>query len=149
VNARILIVDDDPVYRKLLAMGLEFAEFEVSTAKNGADAKNVLERVTPDVIVVDMLMPVLDGLGFIHWLKGEAGMETPVILLSSLDSRTFAVEALVAGAADVVLKPVGLDEIVDKIRALVPAEETSRTDVAEPPAESSQEDVEPEAVLEP
>ncbi len=72
------------------------------------------------MIIVDMLMPLMDGLRFLHWLRQEAKLETPSLVLTSLDNRGLSVEALVAGATDVIVKPVSLPLLLKKLGALVP-----------------------------
>jgi len=78
-------------------------------------AADLLQNHTPDVLLVDMLMPVMDGLRFLHWLKNEAKLNIPTLVLTCLDGRSIAVDALVAGASDVLIKPITLEALVDKI----------------------------------
>ena len=115
-----MVVDDDPMYVELLTYGLERAGYETVAARNGADAAAVIENKRPDAILVDLLMPVMDGMKFLTWLTEKAKLEIPTLILTSLDDRAFVVDALVAGAADVVLKPVSLETLLEKLSAILP-----------------------------
>jgi DNA-binding response OmpR family regulator len=117
-NGRILVVDDDPVYRELLTIALSAEGYTVLLAENGLEAKGLLEDEKVDLIVVDMLMPLMDGLRFIHWLRKEHGGTSPVLVLTSVDNRALSVEAMVAGATDVVVKPVSLPALLKKVSDL-------------------------------
>src|SRR2546425_11492747 len=111
----VMVVEDDEVYRELLVLGLALEGFEAIPAENGAVAADLLQNHTPDVLLVDMLMPVMDGLRFLHWLKNEAKLNIPNLVITCLDGRSIAVDALVAGASDVLIKPITLEALVDKI----------------------------------
>ena len=114
----VMIVEDDEIYRDLLVLGLNSEGYETIAAENGAAAIDLLGKKVPDVLLVDMLMPVMDGLRFLHWLKDDAKLSIPALVLSCLDGRSFVVDALIAGASDVLIKPVTLETLVDKISAL-------------------------------
>jgi len=122
VNATIMVVDDDPMFRDLLTYGLEKSGYDVVTATNGADAASILEKTRPDVLIVDMMMPVMDGLRFLEWLKDKARLEIPTMLLTCLDDRALFVQALVTGAEEVILKPVGLEVLLEKLRSILGGE---------------------------
>ncbi len=114
----VMIVENDEVYRELLVLGLESEGFDTVTAENGAVAVELIGKKAPDLLLVDMLMPVMDGLRFLHWLKDEAKLSIPALVLTCLDGRSSGVDALVAGASDVLIKPVTLETLVDKISSL-------------------------------
>lgn len=116
---RILVVEDDQVYRELLAFGLTVRGYVVYVAEHGARAMEVIEEAAPHVVLVDLLMPVMDGLRFLDWLRKESGLRVPSLVLTCMDSKSFAVDALVAGATDVLNKPVDLDLLVRKIEAIL------------------------------
>ena len=122
MKATIMVVDDDSMFRDLLSFGLEREGYGVVTATNGADAASILEKTRPDVIIVDMMMPVMDGLRFLEWLKDKARLDIPTLLLTCLDDRALFVEALVAGAADVILKPVSLEVLLEKLSSILGGE---------------------------
>ena len=117
-----MVVDDDSMFRDLLTYGLEHNGYEVVTATNGADAAAILEKSRPDAMIVDMMMPVMDGLKLLVWLKEKAKLEIPTLLLTCLDDRALFVEALVAGAADVILKPATLDVLLEKLSSILSGE---------------------------
>jgi len=119
VRKRVLVVDDDAVYRELLSIGLGAGGYEILVAENGIEAKKIVGAEAVDAVIVDMLMPLMDGLRFIDWLRKEARNEVPVLVLTSVDDRALSVEAMVAGATDVVVKPVGLPQLTQRLGALL------------------------------
>lgn len=141
-----MVVDDDSMFRDLLTYGLEEDGYDVVTATNGADAASILEKTRPDVLIVDMMMPVMDGLRFLEWLKEKARLEIPTLLLTCIDDRALFVEALVAGAEEVILKPVGLDILLEKLRLILGGEMEAG---GAPEAEVREEDHDPDLVSEP
>lgn len=112
---RLLVVDDDGVFRQLLRTVFESCGYEVRVAENGARGLAVMETWRPDLVLLDIRMPVLDGLKFLDILREERGDTTPVLVVTSLNDRSLAVNALVAGASEVLLKPVKLQSLRDKI----------------------------------
>ncbi len=140
-----MVVDDDVMFRDLLAYGLEHDGYEVVTATNGADAAAILQKMQPDAIIVDMMMPIMDGLKFLVWLKEKAKLQIPTLLLTCLDDRALFVDGLVAGAADVILKPVGLDVLLERLSSIL----SGQMGAGGPPeAEDSEEAHEPDPVPE-
>ena len=116
---RILVIDDDPVYRELLSIALTGEGYGVMLAEHGQAAKEILEREDVQIIILDLLMPLMDGLRFLNWLRQDARIEVPTLVLTSMDSRELSVEALVAGATDVIVKPVSLPMLLKKISAVL------------------------------
>lgn len=116
---RVFVVEDDDIYRELLAFALSHQGHQVYVAENGSRAVELIDNAEPDIILLDMLMPVMDGLTFLHWLRDERQDVTPVLVLTCLDDRALVVEALVAGASDVLIKPVNLDTLTRKIESLM------------------------------
>ncbi len=140
-----MIVDDDSMFRDLLTYGLEHDGYEVVTATNGADAAAILQKMQPDAIIVDMMMPIMDGLKFLVWLKEKAKLQIPALLLTCIDDRALFVDGLVAGAADVILKPVGLDILLERLSSIL----SGQMGAGGPPeAEDSEEAHEPDLVPE-
>jgi DNA-binding response OmpR family regulator len=115
----ILIVEDDQVFRHLLAVGLTDAGYDVVSAEPGARAMELLASLRPHVILLDLLMPVMDGLRFLHCMKDASPPPIPTLVLTCLDDQSFAVAALLAGATDILLKPVNLDLLTTKISDLL------------------------------
>lgn len=115
---KILVVDDDVVFRELLTWGLKSAGYDALGADNGREAVPVIEKGTPDVIILDLLMPEMDGLRLLNWMKDEAQLSIPTLVLTGIEDRAFAVDALVAGATDVLVKPVELQTLLEKLERL-------------------------------
>ena len=116
---RILVIDDDPVLKRVIAMGLGKSGYEVTTVGNGEEAMEVLKSSVFDVIMVDMMMPFMDGLRFLSWLRGTAGIQTPVLVQTSLARQKIEDDVRAAGAQDLIIKPARLPELLEKIRKLV------------------------------
>jgi CheY-like chemotaxis protein len=114
---KILVVDDDAVYRELLLRALSGIGYETAGAENGIRALSLVPAFRPDLILVDIRMPLMDGLRFLRRLREGEHRAVPAIVLTCVDSRTLALEALVAGANEVLLKPASLDLIGEKVES--------------------------------
>ncbi len=108
---RVLVVDDDASIRELLATALEDDGYEVVPARNGQDALAVCERWRPDVIVLDLMMPIMDGWTFAKRLRERD--EIPIVVLSA--ANDLARHAKSVGATEVVGKPFDLDQLLPKV----------------------------------
>ena len=118
---KILIVDDDPLMPLLLQHHLERAGYQVISAQNGRQALEVAARELPQLIVMDIMMPELDGLTAVRQLKkNEATKEIPVIVIATSAHRMVQQEAEVAGAAAFLMKPFGPAQLLADIRRLIP-----------------------------
>ncbi len=117
-EARLLVVDDEPNIRELLSTSLRFAGFEVHTAADGEQALAVAEKVRPDLLVLDVMMPGLDGFAVTRRLR-ERGRDTPVLFLTAKDDVADRVNGLTVGGDDYVTKPFSLEEVVARIRAIL------------------------------
>jgi len=117
-EARLLVVDDEPNIRELLSTSLRFAGFEVHTAPDGQQALTVAEKVRPDLLVLDVMMPGLDGFAVTRRLR-ERGRDTPVLFLTAKDDVADRVAGLTVGGDDYVTKPFSLEEVVARIRAIL------------------------------
>jgi len=117
-EARLLVVDDEPNIRELLSTSLRFAGFEVHTAEDGHEALRQAERVRPDLLVLDVMMPDLDGFAVTRRLR-ERGRDTPVLFLTAKDDLADRVQGLTVGGDDYVTKPFSLEEVVARIRAIL------------------------------
>jgi two-component system response regulator MprA len=115
---RILVVDDEPAVRESLASSLAFEDYEIDTAVDGLDALDKLDRVKPDLIVLDILMPRMDGLTTCRRLRVR-GETLPVLMLTARDTIGDRVTGLDAGADDYLVKPFELDELLARVRALL------------------------------
>jgi DNA-binding response OmpR family regulator len=118
----ILIADDDPLLRTLVEHKLSLAGHRVIAAEDGAQALAEIGRLKPDLVVLDAMMPVLDGFEVLRRLKGDpATAGLPVIMLTALKREADIVGALELGAADYLVKPFIPDELVMRIRRFLPA----------------------------
>jgi two-component system OmpR family response regulator len=117
-EARLLVVDDEPNILELLATSLRFAGFEVTTAANGRDALAAARKVRPDLVVLDVMMPDMDGFAVVRRMRGE-GATVPVLFLTARDATEDKVAGLTVGGDDYVTKPFSLEEIVARIRAVL------------------------------
>lgn len=117
-EARLLVVDDEPNIRDLLASSLRFAGFDVLTAADGTSAYTAAIDDNPDLIVLDVMMPDMDGFTVTRRLR-EAGITTPVLFLTARDDMRDKLQGLTVGGDDYVTKPFGLEEVVARIRAIL------------------------------
>jgi two-component system, OmpR family, response regulator MprA len=118
VNARILVVDDEPAVRESLVSSLTFEGYETIEASDGVEALEQVEKEKPDLVVLDVLMPRLDGLTACRRLR-TSGSNVPVLMLTARDMVGDRVSGLDAGADDYLVKPFELDELLARIRALL------------------------------
>jgi two-component system OmpR family response regulator len=115
---RILLVEDEPTLRAQLRAGLEEAGYVVDEAGNGRDAQHLGETEPFDVVVLDLGLPVLDGLTVLrNWRQG--GRATPVLILTARDSWHEKVAGIDAGADDYLAKPFHMEELLARLRALI------------------------------
>jgi len=114
---RVLVVDDDLSLRRMLARTLTAEGFEVAVAADGGAALAAAERSAPDLIVLDVAMPGLDGLAVCRRLRTK-GLRTPILMLTARDAVPDRVSGLEAGADDYLVKPFAIQELVARLRAL-------------------------------
>ncbi|RMF29376.1 MAG: DNA-binding response regulator [Chloroflexi bacterium] len=117
MSQTILVVDDDPDIVKLLRAYLEDAGYRVVTASNGRDALFVARHEKPDLVVLDLMMPEMDGWEFTRRLRREA--DTPIIMLTARVEETDRIVGLELGADDYVTKPFSPREVVARVRAVL------------------------------
>ncbi|MFF0224795.1 response regulator transcription factor [Streptomyces sp. NPDC004629] len=115
---RILIVDDEPAVREALQRSLAFEGYDTEVAVDGADALEKSAAYRPDLVVLDIQMPRMDGLTAARRIRG-AGETTPILMLTARDTVGDRVTGLDAGADDYLVKPFELDELFARIRALL------------------------------
>ncbi len=115
---RVLVVDDDRAVRDSLRRSLEFNGYDVHVAVDGAEALAGIAGVSPDVVVMDVMMPRLDGLETTRALR-SAGNDVPIIVLTARDAVGDRVDGLDAGADDYLTKPFALQELLARLRALL------------------------------
>jgi two-component system, OmpR family, response regulator MprA len=115
---RILVVDDDRAVRDSLRRSLEYNGYSVDVAADGAEALARTPLINPDAIVMDVMMPRLDGLEATRALRG-AGNDVPILVLTARDAVIDRVDGLDAGADDYLSKPFALEELLARLRALL------------------------------
>jgi len=114
---RVLVVDDEPSILRAMRINLTARDYDVITASDGAEGLSAVARFRPDVIILDLGLPDLDGTEVIHGVRGWTSI--PIIVLSAWGEEAKKVAALDAGADDYVTKPFGMDELLARLRAAV------------------------------
>lgn len=115
---RLLVVEDEPNILELLSASLRYAGFEVITATAGTEAVQAAQRHRPDLIVLDVMLPDMDGFDVLRRLRG-GGARVPVVFLTARDAMDDKVRGLTLGGDDYVTKPFSLEEVVARIRAVL------------------------------
>src|ERR1700758_1591630 len=115
---RVLLVDDEPALTNLVKMALHYEGWVVDTAHNGREAIAKFESVSPDVLVLDIMLPDVDGLRILQRIR-ESDAYTPALFLTARDSVMARVTGLTAGADDYMTKPFSLEELVTRLRGLL------------------------------
>ena len=131
--AELLIVDDDPAIRRMLRRTLAAEGYEVRTAADGGDALVELERSLPDAVVLDVVMPGIDGLHVAARMRGK-GLTLPILFLTARDAVSDRVAGFDAGGDDYLVKPFAAAELLVRLRALLrrtrpPGEELVHHDI--------------------
>ncbi|MFT4200959.1 response regulator transcription factor [Gordonia sp. (in: high G+C Gram-positive bacteria)] len=117
-DARVLVVDDEENIRELLSVSLKFQGYEVLTAANGPEAIDICRTTRPDLLVLDVMMPGMDGFGLLKRLRDD-GIEAPALFLSARDSVADKVNGLTIGGDDYVTKPFSLEEVVARLEVML------------------------------
>jgi two-component system response regulator MprA len=115
---RILVVDDEPAVRESLERALRLEGYDVALAANGSEALTAVGEVPPDALVLDLMMPRIDGLEVCRRLRAR-GDRTPILVVTARDAVSDRVAGLDAGADDYVVKPFALEELLARLRALM------------------------------
>jgi two-component system OmpR family response regulator len=117
-KTRVLIVDDEPNIRDLLATSLRFAGYEIQTAANGAQAVAAVVESEPDIILLDVMLPDMNGFSVTKKLRGS-GIQAPILFLTARDDVEDKITGLTVGGDDYLTKPFSLDEVVARIQAIL------------------------------
>jgi len=115
---KVLVVDDEPNIRDLLSASLRFAGHQVATAANGTDAIKMITETSPDIVLLDVMLPDISGFGVTKKIRGM-GIETPILFLTARDDTEDKVAGLTVGGDDYVTKPFSLDEIMARVSAIM------------------------------
>jgi two-component system, OmpR family, response regulator MprA len=116
--ARILVIDDDPKIRSVVRRGLVYEGFRVTEAGSGEEGLDKARDQTPDLVVLDVMLPGIDGLEVCRRLR-EAGDEVSILMLTARDEVKDRVEGLETGADDYLVKPFSFEELLARVRALL------------------------------
>jgi two-component system OmpR family response regulator len=117
-EARLLVVDDEPNIVELLSASLRFSGFHVLSAGDGRTALKLARQERPDLIVLDVMMPGMDGFEVVRRLRSE-GLRCPVVFLTAKDGTDAKIQGLTLGGDDYVTKPFSLEEVIARIRAVL------------------------------
>lgn len=118
IEATVVVVDDEPSIRELLMASLHFSGFEVVSASTGSEAIEVIEKTKPDLVVLDVMLPDIDGFTVTRRIR-QGGIEAPVLFLTARDDTQDKVMGLTVGGDDYVTKPFSLEEVIARIRAIL------------------------------
>ncbi|HEX8992534.1 MAG TPA: response regulator transcription factor [Anaerolineales bacterium] len=113
----ILIVEDEPSIAEVVALYLQRAGFQTIHAADGLTARSLLEQQAPDLGIIDIMIPEMDGLSLTRWLRGRSNM--PIILLTARRAESDRIAGLELGADDYVVKPFSPQELVSRVRAVL------------------------------
>ena len=128
---RALVVDDEVSLGELLQMALRYEGWDVRTTTDGQQALILARQFKPDVIVLDVMMPHLDGLEVLHRMRAD-GLDIPVLFLTAKDSVDDRIAGLTAGGDDYVTKPFSLEEVVARLRGLIRRSSRIVSDAVDP-----------------
>ena len=117
-EAKVLIVDDEINIVELLSVSLKFQGFEVHTASNGPAALDRARDVSPDAVILDVMMPGMDGFGVLRRLRAD-GIDAPALFLTARDTLQDKITGLTLGGDDYVTKPFSLEEVVARLRVIL------------------------------
>ena len=129
MNERILIIEDDPAILKVLQRGLSYEGYLVDVATDGRSGLNLVRDRHPDLVILDWMLPGMDGLEVCHRLR--MGGSLPILMLTAKDTVQDRVQGLDAGADDYLVKPFNLEELFARMRALLRRTQTERNQVYE------------------
>ncbi|MEM7016448.1 MAG: response regulator [Pseudomonadota bacterium] len=121
----VLVIDDDLYLQKLLGTHIASAGYNLLYASDGEKAMEILKSEQPDLITLDMMMPILDGISFLKWLRQEAASEIPVMVLTGVSNIEQSQQLQQLGANDVATKPIAPDELLKRINNLLNKEQNA------------------------
>ena len=119
VARELVIVTEDPLYGELLRYGFSAQNIHCTITASGAAAQDVIAQQKPDGVILNIFMALTDAFKLLHWLQ-NSGLEIPVLALTSSEDRALTVEVVVAGAKDILVKPLTFATILESVNALLP-----------------------------
>lgn len=126
-NVKVLVVDDEPNIRDLLSTSLRFAGFSVHAVANGAEAVYAAEKGEPDIILLDVMLPDMNGFSVTKKIR-SMGINAPVLFLTARDETEDKITGLTVGGDDYMTKPFSLDEIIARIHAILRRTKTAEVE---------------------
>jgi len=116
---KILIVDDDPSIREILSTQLSRLSFQTAAAADGKEAVELFKSEKPDLVLMDMMMPVLDGLAACQQIRAleKKGTRVPILFLTARDTRHDQISSALSGGDDFITKPISLQELRERVEA--------------------------------
>jgi DNA-binding response OmpR family regulator len=144
-GAKILVVEDEPSIREVVSLYLRRAGYEVIVVGDGRAALDVLSSQVPDLVVLDLMLPELDGLEITRWLR-ERG-DTPIIMLTARREESDRIAGLEMGADDYIVKPFSPQELVSRVRAVLRRTKPSTPLSAQAPLSYSDLEIDPQTRL--
>jgi DNA-binding response OmpR family regulator len=123
-NIQVLVVEDEPSVGEVVSLYLRRAEYEVIVARNGRDALEVLDRNFPQLVILDLMLPEVDGWEILQWARARSNV--PIIVLTARREETDRIAGLEMGADDYITKPFSPQELVSRVRAVL---RRGRTDI--------------------
>lgn len=115
---KVLVIEDDSTVQRSLVLNLELENYDVHTANNGEEGISQVDKIQPDLVILDVMMPVKDGLQTCKELR-EQGNSTPIILLTARNDEVDKVLGLELGADDYLAKPFGMRELIARVKAIL------------------------------
>jgi heavy metal response regulator len=125
---RILVVEDEKALANIIMKGLEEEGYAVDVAYNGEDGLFMAENESSDLIILDIMLPIIDGMAILRRIR-KAGVRTPVLMLTARDAITDKVSGLDSGADDYLTKPFHFEELLARIRALLRRDSEAKSSV--------------------
>jgi DNA-binding response OmpR family regulator len=113
----ILVVEDEPSIAEVVGLYLRRSGYDVIFAEDGLEAQNLIEARSPDLIIMDLMLPVIDGFELTRWLRDQS--DTPIIMLTARRDEVDRIAGLEMGADDYILKPFSPQEVVSRVRAVL------------------------------
>ena len=116
---KILIVDDDPSIREILSTQLSRLSFQTAAAADGKEAVELFKSEQPDLVLMDMMMPVMDGLAACQQIRAleKKGARVPILFLTARDTRHDQISSALCGGDDFITKPISLQELRERVEA--------------------------------
>lgn len=127
----ILVVEDEPSIAEVVGLYLRRSGYDVIFAKDGLEAQNKIELSSPDLIIMDLMLPIIDGFELTRWLRDQS--DTPIIMLTARRDEVDRIAGLEMGADDYILKPFSPQEVVSRVRAVLRRTKHETDEAAEQP----------------